>query len=138
MIKVGTPVTISSETESDKKIETKISFIEPFYRDNSRTLTARVYFDNSDLMIPVGSQVTATFDVNTDVNNWLPEAAVLSLGLNKVVFLKQGNVFKVQQVSTGISANNLIEITNGLSAKDSVAANAQFLVDSGGFIKLKK
>jgi Cu(I)/Ag(I) efflux system membrane fusion protein len=137
MIKVGTPVTISSETEPDKKIKSKINFIEPFYRDNSRTLTARVYFDNSDLMIPVGSQVTATADVNTAVNNWLPEAAVLSLGLNKVVFVKQGNVFKVQQVSTGITANNLIQITSGLRAKDSVAANSQFLVDSEGFIKVR-
>lgn len=138
MIKEGTPVTISPETDPGKKIQTKINFIEPFYRDNSSTLTARVYFNNSDLMIPVGSQVTATIDVNTPLNNWLPEAAVLSLGLNKVVFVKEGKVFKVQQVSTGISANNLIQITNGLTAKDSVAANAQFLVDSEGFIKVKK
>ncbi len=138
MIKVGTPVTISSETEPDKKIKAAINFIEPFYRDNSRTLTARVYFDNSDLMIPVGSQVTARIDVNTSLNNWLPETSVLSLGLNKVVFVKEGNVFKVQQVSTGITANNLIQITNGLNANDSVAANAQFLVDSEGFIKVKK
>ncbi|MDP4284648.1 MAG: efflux RND transporter periplasmic adaptor subunit [Bacteroidota bacterium] len=138
MIKKGTPVTIIPETEPDKKIEAKIDFIEPFYRDNSRTLTARVYFNNSDLMIPVGSQVKATLHVNTSLNNWLPQAAVLSLGLNKVVFLKEGKVFKAQQVSTGISANNLIQITGGLNAKDSVAANAQFLVDSEGFIKVKK
>ena len=138
MVKVGTPVTIIPETAPEKKIETKINFIEPFYRDDSRTLTARVYFNNSDLMIPVGSQVKATLDVNTSLNNWLPQAAVLSLGLNKVVFLKEGNVFKAQPVSTGISANNMIQITRGLNAKDSVAANAQFLVDSEGFIKLKK
>lgn len=138
MIKAGTPVTITSETSPGKKIKAKINFIEPFYRDNSRTLTARVYFDNTDLMIPVGSQVEATIDVNTKINNWLPETAVLSLGLNKVVFVKQGKVFKVQQVSTGITANNLIQITSGLSSKDSVANNAQFLVDSEGFIKVKK
>lgn len=138
MIKKGTPVTIMPETDPAKKIEAKINFIEPFYRDNSKTITARVYFNNSDLMIPVGSQVKATVDLNTSFNNWLPQAAVLSLGLNKIVFLKEGNVFKAQPVSTGITANNLIEITNGLSAKDSVAANAQFLVDSEGFIKVKK
>ncbi len=138
LVKAGTPVTIIPETAPEKKIEAKINFIEPFYRDNSRTLTARVYFDNSGLMIPVGSQVKATMDVNTSLNNWLPQAAVLSLGLNNVVFLKEGKVFKAQPVSTGISANNLIQITGGLNAKDSVAANAQFLVDSEGFIKVKK
>lgn len=136
-IKVGAPVTIIPETEPNKKIQSTINFIEPFYRENSRNLTARVYLNNGGLMIPVGSQVTATIDAKTPVKNWLPETSVLSLGLNKVVFLKQGKVFKVQPVSTGITANHLIEITSGLNATDSVAANAQFLVDSEGFIKVK-
>ena len=138
LVKVGTPVTIIPETEPDKKIVATINFIEPFYRDNSKTVTARVYFDNSALMIPVGSQVTATVDVNSSAGNWLPESAVLSLGLDKVVFLKEGKVFKVKPVTTGITANNLIQITAGLNGKDSVAANAQFLVDSEGFIKVKQ
>ena len=138
LVKAGTPVTFIPETAPEKKVETKINYIEPFYRDNSRTLAARVYFNNSDLMIPVGSQVKATLDVSTPLNHWLPESAVLSLGLNKVVFLKRGKVFKAQAVSTGISANNLIQIRSGLHATDSVATNAQFLVDSEGFIKAKE
>lgn len=137
LIKEGAPVTIIPETEPDKKIQSTINFIEPFYRENSRNLTARVYLNNGDLMIPVGSQVTASIDAKTRVKNWLPETSVLSLGLNKVVFLRQGKVFKVQPVSTGITANNLIEITSGLNETDSVATNAQFLVDSEGFIKVK-
>jgi Cu(I)/Ag(I) efflux system membrane fusion protein len=137
LVKVGTPVTIISETAPDKKIVSKISFIEPFYRDNSKTLTARVYFNNSKLMTPVGSQAKATLTVNTSFNDWLPQASVLSLGLNKVVFQKEGKFFKVKQVSTGIVANNLIQVTGGLSTQDSVAANAQFLIDSEGFIKVK-
>ena len=138
LVKVGTPVAVIPETAPDKKILSKISFIEPFYRDNSKTVTARVYFNNSKLMIPVGSQVRATLNVNTPFNNWLPQASVLSLGLHKVVFLKEGNFFKVKEVSTGIVANNLIQVTGGLSSKDSVAANAQFLIDSEGFIKVKQ
>jgi Cu(I)/Ag(I) efflux system membrane fusion protein len=63
---------------------------------------------------------------------------VLSLGLNKIVFLKKGNVFKAHQVNTGIVTNNLIQVIEGLDAKDSVAMNAQFLIDSEGFIKLKQ
>jgi len=137
-LKVGTPVTIIPETEPGKEISAHINFVEPFYRDNSRTVTARIYFDNSKLMLPVGSQVKATVDVNSPDANWLPESAVLTLGLNKVVFLKEGKVFKVKPVTTGITANNLVQITSGLNVKDSVAANAQFLVDSEGFIKVKK
>ena len=138
LIKVGLPVTIIPETAPDKKILSKIGFIEPFYKNNAKTLSARVYLNNSKLMIPVGSQVKATLHINTTHNNWLPKESILSLGLNKIVFLKKGGVFKAQRVSTGISANNLIQITDGLSITDSVAVNAQFLIDSEGFIKVKQ
>ncbi|HSV09456.1 MAG TPA: efflux RND transporter periplasmic adaptor subunit [Hanamia sp.] len=137
LIKEGTPVTIIAETAPDKKIFSKIDFIEPFYKNKSKTVSARVYLNNSKLMIPVGSQVKATVNVDTKAGNWLPKESVLSLGLNKIVFLKRGDVFKAQPITTGISTNNLIEITSGLNAKDSVATNAQFLIDSEGFINVK-
>jgi membrane fusion protein, copper/silver efflux system len=138
LIKVGTPVTIIAETAPDKKIFSKIGFIEPFYKNSSKTVSARVYLNNSKLMIPVGSQVKATLTISTTFNNWLPQESVLSLGLNKVVFLKKGNVFKTHPISIGIVANNLIQVIDGLSPQDSVAVNAQFLIDSEGFIKVKQ
>jgi len=138
LIKVGTPVTIIPETAPDKKILSKIGFIEPFYKDGSKTTSARVYLNNSKSMLPVGSQVEATLNIQTKFSNWLPKESVLSLGLNKIVFLKKGNVFKAHQVNTGIVADNLIQVTDGLDTKDSVAINAQFLIDSEGFIKLKQ
>ncbi len=138
LIKVGTPVTIIPETAPDKKILSKIGFIEPFYKDGSKTTSARVYLNNSKSMLPVGSQVKATLNIQTKFSNWLPKESVLSLGLNKIVFLKKGNVFKAHQVNTGIVADNLIQVTDGLDTKDSVAINAQFLIDSEGFIKLKQ
>lgn len=137
LIKVGTPVTIIPEA-TNKKIFSKIGFIEPFYKNGSKTISARVYLNNSMSMIPVGSQVKATLNIQTNFSNWLPKESVLSLGLNKVAFLKERNVFKAQQVSTGIETNNLIQVIKGLDTKDTVATNAQFLIDSEGFIKLKQ
>ncbi len=137
LIKVGSSVTIIAETAPDKKIFSKIDFIEPFYKNNSKTVSARVYLNNSKLMIPVGSQVKATLNIQTKFSNWLPKESVLSLGLNKIVFLKEGDVFKAHSITTGISSNNLIQVLDGLNAKDSVAGNAQFLIDSEGFINVK-
>jgi Cu(I)/Ag(I) efflux system membrane fusion protein len=136
LVKVGTPVTIISETTPDKKIFSKIDFIEPFYKNNSKTASARVYLNNSKLMIPVGSQVKATLNIETKFSNWLPKESVLSLGINKIVFLKKGDVFKAHPITTGSSANNLIQVIGGLNETDSVAGNAQFLIDSEGFIKV--
>lgn len=136
LIRVGTPVTIVAETSPDKKIYAKIGFIEPFYKNNSKTISARVYLDNSRLMLPIGSQVKASATLRTESDNWLPEEAILSLGLQKIVFIKKGNLFQAHSITTGVSANNFVKIMNGLHPDDSVASNAQFLVDSEGFIKV--
>lgn len=137
LVKSGSSVTITPETAPDKPFQTTISYIEPFYRDNSKTLTARVYFDNAGKMLPIGSQVKATIRAVTSPGAWLPREAVLSLGLHHVVLKRQNGLFQVSAVQTGITTDSLIQITSGLSAQDSVAANAQFLMDSESFIKVK-
>jgi Cu(I)/Ag(I) efflux system membrane fusion protein len=136
-IKKGTPVTITAETIGDKSFQAQIDFIEPFFRSNTKTITARVYIKNEALQIPIGSQVKATLHVSSS-GEWLPQQAVLSLGLNKVVLLKDGSAFKVHPVNTGISANDSIQIVAGLNINDSVASNAQFLMDSESFLKIKQ
>src|SRR5206468_3945413 len=97
----------------------------------------RVHFNNSQLLLPVGSQVRATIFTNSREANWLPKDAVLSLGMDKVVFLKSGGGYKAHKVATGLSYKNQIQIVSGLTETDSVAANAQFLTDSESFIKIK-
>jgi Cu(I)/Ag(I) efflux system membrane fusion protein len=137
LVKVGTPVTLIAETAPGKELQEKISFIEPFYRSGSKTIIARVYFNNSQLQIPIGSQVKATIQIMSNETNWLPRDAVLSLGLNSVVLVKEDAGFKVHAVQTGITANNDIQILSGLTPQDSIASNAQFLMDSESFIKTK-
>lgn len=136
MIKTGQPVKIIPETAPNKSFSGEIDFIEPFYRTGSKTLTARVYFDNSKLKIPIGSQVRAMIKGNKKHAGWLPREAVISLGINNVVFKKIKNGFAPQKVNTGAEMNNLIEITGGLEYTDSVAVNAQYLTDSESFIKI--
>jgi Cu(I)/Ag(I) efflux system membrane fusion protein len=120
-----------------KAFPAKINFIEPFYRQGSKTLTARVYFDNSALHIPIGSQVRANIFGSSTNANWLPQDAVLSLGLNDVAFIKTSGGFIAKKVQTGIRQNNMVQVLNGLAATDTVAANAQYLTDSQSFIKVK-
>ena len=138
LVKVGNPVKITPEAMPQKAFRAQINFIEPFYRQGSKTLTARVYFKNSAADIPIGSQVRANIFGSTANTSWLPQEAVLSLGLNEVVFVKKGGGFVAHKIQTGIRQNNLIQIINGLAVTDTVAANAQFLTDSESFIKVKQ
>ncbi len=135
-IKTGNKVSIVPESRPEKTFQSSIFFIEPFFRPGSKTLTARVNIDNSELQLPIGSQVKATI-FSTPVNAaWLPKEAIVSLGFEKIVFVKSGNGYKAQKVTTGVANNNLIQVTGGITPADSVAVNAQFLMDSESFIKI--
>jgi Cu(I)/Ag(I) efflux system membrane fusion protein len=134
VIKKGDAVQITPETDTTAIINGTIDFIEPFFRDNSKTLTARVYFHNMD-MLPIGSQVTTNIYTSSKQGLWLPETAVLSLGMNEVAFIKSDGGFKAHSITTGIRANNNVQILSGLNTNDTVAVNAQYLVDSESFIK---
>lgn len=136
-IKVGNKVIIVPEARPGKDFRSSIYFIEPFFRPGSKTLTARVNVDNSVLQLPIGSQIRATIFSSPVNAEWLPKEAILSLGLEKVVFVKSGNGYKAQKIATGINYKKLIQITGGITPADSVAANAQFLMDSESFIKIQ-
>jgi membrane fusion protein, copper/silver efflux system len=137
LVKVGNAVRVVPETAPTKDFRAMIDFIEPFYRKESKTLTARVYFNNAQLKIPIGSQARATIFGNTKDAYWLPEEAVLSLGIDKVVFKKWDGGFIASKINAGITHEKHIQILHGLSETDSVAANAQYLMDSESFIKVK-
>lgn len=137
LIKIGNKVKIKLEAQPTEDFRGAIYFIEPFFRTGSKTLTARMNFDNSVLKLPIGSQVTATIFSDPIKAEWLPKDAILSLGLEKVVFVKTGKGYKAHKVVTGISYKNLVQITAGITPVDSVAANAQFLMDSESFIKVQ-
>lgn len=138
LIKKGQLVKITPETAPEKAFQGHIDFIEPFYRETSRTTSARVYFDNSSLRLPVGSQVRGLIFSNPAMRYWLPKEAVTSLGIDRIVFLKVTDGFRPMKVTTGITVDNNIQITGGLSETDSVAIKAQFLIDSESFIKVNK
>ncbi|MEO6328496.1 MAG: efflux RND transporter periplasmic adaptor subunit [Ginsengibacter sp.] len=137
-VKVGNAVKIVPEAMPQKAFRSHINFIEPFYRQGSKTLTARVYFDNYQMQIPIGSQVRANIFGNTTNANWLLKDAVLSLGINEVVFLKTAGGFIAHKIQTGIKQEKFVQVVSGLSVKDSVASNAQYLTDSESFIKTKQ
>jgi Cu(I)/Ag(I) efflux system membrane fusion protein len=96
-----------------------------------------VYFDNSALKLPIGSQVRATIFGPAEYGNWLPTETVLSLGLGKIVFVRTIDGFRAQKIETGMQTKNLVQVISGLSNADSVATNAQYLMDSESFIKVK-
>ncbi len=138
LVKKGNLVEIFPETAPDKHFQARIDFIEPFFRKDSKTQTVRVFFNNQSLKIPIGSQVTAKIHVASGNAHWLPKDALLSLGMDKMVFKKEAAGFRAWKVQTGMQNGNLIQVKTGLKETDSVATNAQYLMDSESFINTKQ
>ena len=130
-------VEITPETNPSSSFRARVDFIEPFFKEQNKTMTARAYFDNSRLNLPVGSQVKGRLITNIENYVWLPAESIVSLGLGKLVFLKEDGGFRPHLVVTGHTVNNKTQILKGISGKDTVATNAQFLMDSESFIKAK-
>ncbi len=137
MVNVGNAVRIIPETAPAKDFRAAIDYIEPFFRKDSKTVTARVYFNNSFMKIPIGSQVKATVFGNAKQAYWLPKESVVSLGLEKIVFQSKEGGFYAHKIITGITHQNHIQVLSGLNTTDSVAVNGQYLMDSESFIKVK-
>jgi len=114
-----------------------IDFIQPFFNEGQEFQTVRVYTKNTELL-HIGHLVKAILDNNSVEALWVPKEAVLDLGVEHVVFVKEKNVLKPKKVITGTRTDNQIEIRQGLSSSDEIAANAQYLVDSESFIKTNK
>ncbi len=135
LVQVGNPVRIVPETAPAENFRATVDYIEPIFRTGKKTVAARVYFNNASRRLPIGSRITANIFAKPKAAWWLPKEAVLSLGRDKIVFKKEETGFKAIKITTGIEANRQVQILTGLQQKDSVAVNAQYLVDNEAFIK---
>lgn len=138
LVRLGDRVRITPQSGTPDGFRAQISYIAPFYKEGSRQLTARVYFDNSKFHLPVGSEVSATVFSEGRQGYFLPQSAVISLGLEKAVFVKQDKGFRAKKVTVGITNGQLTQIKDGLTTTDTVAVNAQYLIDSESFVNVNE
>jgi hypothetical protein len=111
-----------------------VDFIQPFFNQGQEFVTIRVYTHHTD-NLHIGHLVNAEIKGSSIESMWVPREAVLDLGVDKVVFIKTENVLKPKKIVTGVRTDNEVEVKQGLSSSDEIAANAQYLVDSESFIK---
>lgn len=111
----------------------KIDFVEPFFAEGEDFIRLRSYYKGED--VSVGQLVEASIQSVSGESLWIPKAALLDLGHDQIVFLKERGLYKPKQVKAGMQTDDWIEITSGLTSSDEVAVNAQYLIDSENFIK---
>ncbi|HMI65632.1 MAG TPA: efflux RND transporter periplasmic adaptor subunit [Cyclobacteriaceae bacterium] len=137
-VKLNDPVTITLDDSPEEHMESKVSFIQPFIKDGENRTKVRMYLSNPHSHYHAGQLVSAALTTSSGNSIWIPANARLDLGTRDIVFIKRYGVFRPMVISIGRRSTDWIEVLAGLDPRDSVAYNAQFMVDSEGFIKVNQ
>jgi Cu(I)/Ag(I) efflux system membrane fusion protein len=110
----------------------RLTYIYPYAESRTRTIKARLEFDNSELLLKPEMFADVTIHANPRENTLVvPSEAVIRSGLKEQVFLVRApGKFEPREVEVGLSGGGLTEIREGLDAGDQVVVSAQFLIDS--------
>ncbi len=109
----------------------RVAFIYPTVDETTRTVTVRLEVDNADGELRPGMYADVVLAGEPKTALAVADDAVLDSGTRKIVFVYRGEGrLEPREVTTGRHTGGLYEITSGLSEGDSVAAGANFLLDS--------
>lgn len=137
LLQKGQKVKLHTDGITDT-MQGEVDLIEPLVRQDQKTLSVRVPLNNPKGEIRVGAIVKAVIIPGRVKGLFVPASAVLSLGLNSVVFIKNKDLFEARLVKTGLSTKEWTEVISGIGPSDELAENAQLLIDSESFVKTSR
>ena len=115
-------------------ITARVKLVEPMYRVGASTPAVRVPLPNAQGLLRRGTRLTARLTSTAASGWWLPRAAVVDLGTRQVAFVRRGRTFVPVTVQVGQRTAAQVQVRQGLSGTENVAANGQYLVDSESFL----
>ena len=115
-----------------KVFEGTIEYVYPRLDVQTRTLQARIAFDNQDLALKPGMFANVTLFGGPRQNTLLvPTEAVIRTGERDVVILAEGEgKFRPAMVKVGDDRQGQTEILEGLEEGEAIVVSGQFLLDS--------
>ena len=131
LLKKGTPVTISASAYPGEKFNGKLSLIDPFLNDASRT--ARVRIDVENPMMKLRPEMYVNVEMKMDMGEGLavPVPAVLPTGLRNIVFVEKGEgKLEPRFIDLGRKYGEVYEVLSGLKDGERVVTSANFLIDA--------
>ena len=132
-VKVGQPVTVELPYVKERSLNAHVSYLYPYVEAKSRTVKARIEFDNADFELRPDMYVTVYLNGERQDNALIiPQEAVLYSGEKQTVFVAQpGGRFEPRLVKTGLQGEDgHVEVLQGLFAGEQVVTSAQFMLDS--------
>ena len=131
-VRLGQPVTAELEALPGQAFRGRITYAYPTLNADTRTARVRVELPNPGLRLKPGMYATFHLTGAGRVGALsVPRTAVLSSGERNLVFVKRPDgMLEPRLVAVGVASDERIEILRGLTAGDTVAASATFLIDA--------
>ncbi|MBZ0157076.1 MAG: efflux RND transporter periplasmic adaptor subunit [Alphaproteobacteria bacterium] len=136
LIRTGQTANISLSYFPGKVFTAKVDYVYPTLVGETRTAKVRFTIPNPGGQLK--PQMFTNVEVKMDLGRKLavPEDAVINTGTRQIVYVDKGEgYFEPREVTTGVSAEGMVEVTKGLKAGEKVASSANFLIDSEARLK---
>ncbi|MBF0538274.1 MAG: efflux RND transporter periplasmic adaptor subunit [Nitrospirae bacterium] len=136
LIKVGQGASITLSYSAGRQFTSKVDYIYPVLSGERRT--ARVRFTIPNPGGELKPQMFTNVEIGIDLGQRLviPEEAVIDTGVKQVVYVDKGEGnFEPRLVHLGLRSGGMVEVTDGLKARERVASSAAFLIDSEAQLK---
>ncbi len=131
MLKKEMPVTISSSSYPGEKLTGKISLIDPFITEATRTGRVRIDVENAEFKLRPDMYVDVDLAIDMGEGIAVPLTAVLPTGRHNIVFVdKGGGKLEPRFIEVGRKFGDYYKVTSGLDEAERVVTSANFLIDS--------
>jgi len=130
-LKKDLPVTISTTAYPGESFTGKISLIDPFLNDASRTARVRIDVDNADFRLRPDMYVNVELKLDMGEGLAVPVSAVLPTGLRNIAFVDKGEgKLEPRFIELGRKYGEFYELKSGLKQGERVVTSANFLIDA--------
>ena len=121
-VRIGAPVTITSDAAPGQRFQGRISFIGSELNPQTHALTARAEISSPGKLRP---GVFVRGQIQTGVGKLsltVPSSAVLDDGAAKIVFVAKGDRYERREVTVGDESGGRVEIKSGLKQGETIVS----------------
>ena len=131
-VRVGNEATMTIASAPGMTFEGQLTYIYPYAERQTRTIKARLEFDNEDLLLKPDMIADIMIEANPQQDVVaVPSEAIVRSGLREQVFVvREPGRFEPREVTVGVNSDGWTEIRDGLEAGETIVASGQFLIDS--------
>ena len=131
-VKEGDHARMSVKGIPGKTFSGQLTYIYPYADRQTRTIKARLEFDNPGLLLKPDMYAEIEIAVGRRASAIsVPSEAVVRSGTREKIFVQVSDgKFEPREVVLGVASKGWIEVLKGVTSGESVVTSAQFLIDS--------